>query len=380
MLPVIINIILFILVVGVLTFVHELGHFLVAKAIGAKVEEFALGFGPKLLRKRYKGTEYCIRALPLGGFVKIMGDGDPSSKKANKKDKGNLNNKKKIFQIFVMLAGVTMNMIFAIILYYIAIWAVGWRIAVDYDYESFNPTGAFMEREKTGDVEYIEVIEGSGAEKAGVPSNGTIKSIGGVEITYSDELDSIVEQYKGKSIDMVICVKNDCNNYKVDVSEEGLLGIGYNHNYYVILSYENGKYYAGITHVINTLRLAYTQLSTILSQAKTTGDYSELSNSVSGPIGIYYLIDYFKQFGLITFLSIVADLSLSLAIINVLPIPALDGGRVLIITIEGILRKDLNERIEAIIINTSFILLMILVIFIMIKDIVNIDNIRNMFN
>ena len=92
MLPVIINIILFILVVGVLTFVHELGHFLVAKAIGAKVEEFALGFGPKLLRKRYKGTEYSIRALLLGGFVKIMGDGDPSNKKVNKKDKGRSKN------------------------------------------------------------------------------------------------------------------------------------------------------------------------------------------------------------------------------------------------------------------------------------------------
>ena len=75
-----------------------------------------------------------------------------------------------------------------------------------------------------------------------------------------------------------------------------------------------------------------------------------------------------------------ADLSLSLAIINILPIPALDGGRVLILMIEGILRKDLNEKVESLIINTSFILLMILVIFIMIKDIVNIDNIKSMFS
>ncbi|MDD4382112.1 MAG: site-2 protease family protein [Candidatus Dojkabacteria bacterium] len=380
MLPIIVNIILFILVIGVLTFIHELGHFLVAKAIGAKVEEFALGFGPKLLKKTYKGTEYSIRALPLGGFVKIMGDGDPGGKKANIKDKGNLNNKKKIFQVFVMLAGVTMNTIFAIIIYYITIGAVGWRIPVDYDLESFNPTGAYIEREKISDVTYLEVIDGTGAKEAGIPEEGTIKSIGGVEVLYSDELDAIVDEYKGKPIDIEICVEEECGDYKVNVSDDGVLGIGYNHNYYVILSYENGKAFAGFSHIANTLRLMYIKLSSLFSEAKSTGDYSEISNSVSGPIGIYYLIDYFKQFGLITFLSIMADLSLSLAIINILPIPALDGGRVLIITIEGILKKDLNEKVEAAIINTSFILLMILVIFIMIKDIVNIDNIKNMFN
>lgn len=380
MLSILLNILLFILVIGVLTFVHELGHFLVAKAIKAKVYEFSLGFGPVLLKKKYKGTQYSIRMLPLGGFVKIMGDGDPGKHKEVKVDPGNLNNKPKIAQVVVMLAGVTMNILFCVIVYFIVIASMGWKIPLSNDFEGFNPVGGTMTREIVRDVEYAEVVEGGNAYKAEIPAQGQIKSVGGVELKYSDEIKSLLAQYKGGSVDMNICVEDVCKDYKVAVSEEGTIGISMNSNYYVILSYENNKLFAGFAHVINTLFLISDRLGDMFKQAKQTGDYSDLSNSVSGPVGIYFLIDYFKQFGIITFLSIMADLSLSLAIINILPIPALDGGRVLILMIEGILRKDLNEKVESLIINTSFILLMILVLFIMIKDIVNIDNIKNMFS
>lgn len=380
MLPILLNILLFILVIGVLTFVHELGHFLVAKAIKAKVYEFSLGFGPVLLKKKYKGTQYSIRMLPLGGFVKIMGDGDPGKYEEVKVDPGNLNNKPKIAQVAVMLAGVTMNIFFCVIVYFIVIASVGWKIPLSNDFEGFNPVGGTMTREIVGDVEYVEVVEGGNAYKAEIPAQGQIKSVGGVELKYSDEIKGLLAQYKGGSVDMNICVEDVCKDYKVGVTEEGTVGISMNSNYYVILSYENNKVFSGFAHVINTLLLISDRLGDMFKQAKQTGDYSDLSNSVSGPVGIYFLIDYFKQFGVVTFLSIMADLSLSLAIINVLPIPALDGGRVLILMIEGILRKDLNEKVESLIINTSFILLMILVLFIMIKDIVNIDNIKNMFS
>lgn len=380
MLSILLNILLFILVIGALTFVHELGHFLVAKAIKAKVYEFALGFGPVLLKKKYKGTQYSIRMLPLGGFVKIMGDGDPGKYKEVKVDPGNLNNKPKIAQIAVMLAGVTMNIFFCVIVYFIVISSMGWKIPLANDFEGFRPIGGTITREIVGDVQYVEVVEGGNAYKAEIPAKGQIKSVGGVELKYSDEIKSLLVEYKGKSVNMNICAEDVCKDYKVNVTDEGTIGISMNSNYYVILSYENNKMFSGFAHVINTLLLISDRLGDMFKEAKQTGDYSDLSNSVSGPVGIYFLIDYFKQFGVITFLSIMADLSLSLAIINVLPIPALDGGRVLILMIEGILRKDLNEKVESLIINTSFILLMILVLFIMIKDIVNIDNIKNMFS
>jgi len=380
MLSILLNILLFILVIGVLTFVHELGHFLVAKAIKAKVYEFSLGFGPVLLKKKYNGTQYSIRALPLGGFVKIMGDGDPGDHKEVKDDPGNLNNKPKIAQIAVMLAGVTMNILFCVIAYFIVIASMGWKIPLSNDFEGFNPVGGTMTREIVGDVEYVEVVEDGNAYKAKIPAKGQIRDIGGKELKYSDEIKLLLAQYKGGSVDINICVEEDCKDYKIDVSEEGTIGIVMSSNYYVILSYEDNKVFSGFAHVINTLFLISDRLGDMFTQAKQTGDYSDLSNSVSGPIGIYFLIDYFKQFGVITFLSVMADLSLSLAIINVLPIPALDGGRVLILMIEGILRKDLNEKVESLIINISFILLMILVLFIMVKDIVNVDNIKDMFS
>ena len=380
MLSIILNVLLFILVIGVLTFVHELGHFLVAKAIKAKVYEFALGFGPKLLKKKYKGTEYSIRMLPLGGFVKIMGDGDPGKYEEVKKDPGNLNNKPKVQQEAVMLAGVTMNILFCVVVYFIVIASMGWKIPLSNDFDGFNPVGGTISREIVGGVEYSEVIDGGNAQKANIPVKGEIKSIGEVELKYSDEIKDLLAKNKGESVNMNICEEDVCKNYLVEVSDEGTIGISMSSNYYVILSYENNKAFSGFAHVINTLFLISDRLGDMFKEAKQTGDYSDLSNSVSGPVGIYFLIDYFKQFGFITFVSIMADLSLSLAIINILPIPALDGGRVLILVIEGILRKDLNEKVESLIINTSFILLMILVLFIMIKDIVNIDNIKSMFS
>jgi regulator of sigma E protease len=117
----------------------------------------------------------------------------------------------------------------------------------------------------------------------------------------------------------------------------------------------------------------------MIGVARETGDYSELSYTVSGPIGIFLLIDSLKTRGVIVFLSLIADLSISLAIMNILPIPALDGGRVLIITLEGIFRKEFDEKLKAIIINISMVLLMVLVVLVMIKDVVNIENMRDMF-
>lgn len=380
MLSIILNILLFVFVIGILTFVHELGHFLVAKAIKAKVYEFSLGFGPVLFKKKYKETQYSIRMLPLGGFVKIMGDGDPGKYREIKNDSGNLNNKPKIAQIGVMLAGVTMNILFSIAIYFIVIASMGWKIPLSYDFENFKPVGGTVSREIIGKVQYSEVVEGGSADKAKIPEKGIIRSIEGIELKYTDEIKSLLAKYKGNSVNINICVDDICKDYLVNVTSEGTIGISMSPNYYVVLSYENNKVFSGFAHIINTLSLISDKLGDMFKYAKQTGDYSDLSNSVSGPVGIYFLIDYFKQFGVITFISIMADLSLSLAIVNILPIPALDGGRVLILMIEGVLKKEFNEKAKNLIINISFILLMILVLFIMIKDIINIDNIKNMFS
>lgn len=381
-LSVVLNIIILLLIIGILTFIHELGHFLAAKAIGARVLEFALGFGPKLFSKKVGETMYSLRALPFGGYVKILGDGDPVEEKLEKGDeKRDLSKKPKWQQIIVMLAGVTMNIILAIIVYYIVLGANGWKMILNSNYEDFKPVGATISREVDGDVKYVEVVEDSGASLAGIPKEGVIEMIDGQELVYSTDVSKLVKDKGGDYVVMNICTEGDvCSDYTVKVSDDGKVGVVLPANYFVTLSYVENKFFAGFSHIINNLSLVGRAFRGILGRAKQTGDYTELSNSVSGPVGMYFVIDYFKQFGFISLLGVVAELSLSLAIINVFPIPALDGGRVLILLIEGIFRKDLNEKVEAAIINISFIFLILLILFILIKDIVNIDSIKNLFN
>lgn len=376
---VVVNILLFLLVVSILTFVHELGHFIAAKVIGAMVFEFAIGFGPKLFSKKIGETMYSIRALPFGGYVKILGDGDSEEKVTKEDEKKNLNKKPKWQRIIVMLAGVTMNILLSISIYYIVLAANGWELVLNQEFKDFKPVGATIYRERDGDVEY-ELIDGGNAQEAGLPEKGTVKSIDGVKIEYTDEVGKIIRSKKGEYISINACIEDVCTDYSVKVSDEGKVGIYMLSNYMVILSYKENKLFAGFSHIRNSLILMGSKLKGLISQAKVTGDYTELSNSVSGPVGIYFVIDYFKKFGIVTFIGMVADLSVSLAIVNLLPIPALDGGRVFILLIEWIVGKELDEKIESKIINISFIFLIIVILFVIIKDIVNIDSIKELFN
>lgn len=377
---VVINILLLILVIGCLTLVHELGHFVAAKLVGAKVFEFSIGFGPKIFGKEFRGTMYCIRVLPFGGYVQILGDGDPSDDPKHKDDEHDLSKKPIIQQIFVMLAGVTMNVILAICIYYVVLGCSGWSLSLDNSFENFKPIGAKMYREVDSEVTYLSLVDGGNAMTAGFPDSGTIKSINGADLVYSDEVKSILSENKGRDVTVNICVNDECSDYVVPVSDEGMIGIMMQGNYHLVLSYEDDKVFAGFSHIYNNLRLIGIKLGDLFNDAQETGDYTELSNSVSGPVGIYLVIDYVRDFGVIPFLSIVADLSLSLAIVNVLPIPALDGGRVLLLAIEGIIRRKINEDVKAWIINISFIFLIILIILVMVKDIVNIDALRNLLS
>jgi len=374
-----VNILLFLLVISILTFVHELGHFVSAKIIGAKVLEFSLGFGPKLFSKKWRETIYSFRGLPFGGYVKILGDGDPGEEMNSKADdKRDLRKKPKWQQIFVMLSGVTMNILLAISIYYVVLASNGWELVLNSDFKDFKAIGAEVYLEREGDVEY-EIIEGGKASEAKLPEKGFIKSIDNKEIVYMEEVGEYISTKKGETISINICVDEKCSDYVIEVPEEGKIGISLPSNYLVILSYKEHKLFAGFSHIRNSLVLIGNKLEEMIGNARLSGDYSEISNSVSGPVGIYFVIDYFKKFGAIPFLGMIADLSVSLALVNVLPIPALDGGRVLILLLEWIAGKELDEKIETKIINGSFIFLIILILFIIIKDIVNIDSMKELF-
>lgn len=376
---VIINILLLLVVISVLTFIHELGHFIAAKLVKAKVLEFSVGFGPKIYSKKKNETDFSIRALPFGGYVKILGDGDPTESKENRKDKGNLKNKSKPAQMFVMLAGVTMNILLAVGLYTLYLGNNNWQFAIGSAYDDIHPVGAVIVKERVSDIPYM-LAEDGGAKDSGMYEEGYIVSINEEEILDYDELTNTLNDLKGKTASVHACdTDNNCDTFEVLISEDGKLGVytGYNYNSY--LDYSKNKLFSGFSHSINVVKLTGEALSSLISDAKKTGDYSELSNAVSGPVGIYFIVDYFKTLGLISFLGILADLSLSLALINIFPIPALDGGRFFILLIESIVRKDLDEKVEAAIINISFIFLILFIILIMVKDIVNINELKSLF-
>lgn len=377
---IIVNILLLFLVISILTFVHELGHYLAARLVKAKVLDFSIGFGPKIFSKKYKGTLYNLRVLPFGGFCKILGDGDPVKDKEDGKDSGNLKNKSKIAQMFVMLAGVTMNFLLAILLYTVFLSSNEWRMGIGNSFEDFKPVGAKIVRERVSDVPY-EVAQEGGAKESEMYEKGYLVSINEEKIDEYKSLITILEKYKSEEVVVYACNEDgkECGNFNVFVNDENKLGIYTGNNYNVYIDYADKKVFSGVSHSINIVKLSKVALTSLISQAKETGDYSELSNTVSGPIGIYFIIDYFKTLGLVMFLGILADLSLSLAVINLFPLPALDGGRFFILLIESIFRKDLNKKVEEVIINLSFIFLVLFIVFVMIKDIINIEELKTLF-
>lgn len=379
MISTIINILIVFGILGILIFIHELGHFIAAKLIDAKVEEFSLGMGPKILSKQIGETEYMLKLFPIGGYVKILGEGDEVDFKKQKKNPRSLKNKTKLQKVFVYLAGITMNFFLAVVIYTAFILSFGksWPVS-GIDINTDLPFGNIKITEMA-ELEYSELTEGGNAQQDELPKNGVVKSINGIELQYSYELIENISSRRGESIVLIVC-NDECEEYRTSVSDEGYLGVIVPTNYITDISYEDiSSPFVGFAHSINVLGLVGDKFGSMFAEAKETGDYSEVSNSVSGPVGIYFIVDYFKQFGWQTIVGFIADFSLTLALMNLLPIPALDGGRVLLLLIEVVIGKPLNEKLEAWVINVSFILLMILMLAIVLKDIIYIDNLRTLF-
>lgn len=377
MLNFLVNIVIVGLILGILIFIHELGHFLAARLSKVRVDEFAIGLGPKIFWWTRGETVYRLNLFPIGGYVKILGEGDEVTSKKEANDPRNLKNKSKPVRVFVMLAGILMNLLLAVTIYYYFITSANFKWEVSPDFRTVDTIFGEIETEKTGMVEYSGLVEDMNAHKAGLPESGEIKSINGENLDFTYELTEKLKKNAGRSIELNIC-SQECGEYTVEVSKQGTIGIYLPPNYRVYLSYSGIKVFAGFAHAVNIVGLVGERFGQILNTAKHTGDYSEVVNNVSGPVGVYVIVDYFKSYGFLALLGFLADFSLTLAIMNALPIPALDGGRVLLVGIEAVLRKPLNKNIEAIVINVSFLLLIILMIAIIFKDIFTIDQLRSL--
>lgn len=361
------SIIIFIIVLGVLIFVHELGHFLVAKKSGIRVDEFAIGFPPRIFSFKKGGTTYALNLIPFGGYVKIYGENaEDESVDPNAKD--SFVNKSPWIQAAVLVAGVTFNVIFAWFLFLIVLMA-GSPTIVDQTNREYI---------KDPKVTITNIYENSPAQKAGLKVGDSISSIKNKDISFSDSQITVQRvQDTISSSDGVVKFNIQRNNQDMEISidpESGIIGdkqaIG-------VSLEEIGTYSLPIHKAFvqsfvmtgNAIHLIAVNLVSFLGKA-VIGQAS--LDEVSGPVGIVGIVGEAASFGFIYLLSFTAFISINLAVLNVLPLPALDGGRLVIVFIESIIKRKLKPNVVNWVNGLGFLFLILLMVIITINDLIKI--------
>lgn len=360
-------ILIFAIVLFLLVLVHEFGHFITAKKTGMRVDEFGIGFPPKLFGVRRGETEYTFNALPIGGFVKIYGEDAIEAE-----GKGDLSRsfagKSKWAQSLVLVAGVAMNVLFAWLLFTIAL-GIG------------TPTAVLPEdASDAAKLHVIGVIAESPAADAGVPTGAEVVSLTTMGETHTprtpEEFRTLVEGvgeeaitlsylYKGEIAEVTLAPAADV---LTDAPDRAAIGVSLG-----LIETEGMPIHEaiieGFVMTITSTRDIIVGISTLIGDAITWN--ADLSN-VAGPVGIVGLVDDASAIGLTTLLMFTAFISLNLAVINLLPFPALDGGRLLFVIIEAIKGSPIPTRIAYYANATGFVLLMILMVAITFNDILRI--------
>lgn len=353
-----ITIVAFILILSVLVLVHELGHYLVAKLFKIKVEEFGFGFPPRVFGKKIGETVYSINLLPIGGFVKLYGEDDAGGGSINIKkspeEKSDLDRAfyaRPLWQrISVVVAGVIMNFLLAVVLISTLFATSGVAVPTD-------------------NVLVNDVQSGSPAESAGILVDDEITAVNGREVNTSEEFIKIVDESAGEEISLSILRGEDDINLtltpRVDVPEgEGPIGV-------VISSVQIKKYswleapFYGTLEAVNFSRLIVVGLGTLVVDLFTTGQ----AEGVAGPVGVAQLTGVVVENGIVATLWFVSLLSLNLAVLNILPIPALDGGRFFFQLIELLTRKKVSPKYEGYAHAAGLIVLLSLMVLITVFDV-----------
>ena len=334
------TVVIFIIVLAILILIHEFGHFIVAKKSGIRVDEFGLGFPPRITGKQIGETFYSINWLPFGGFVKIFGE-DPSESDINTDNReSSFVYKSKWIQAAVIVAGVVFNWIFAALLLIIA-FTSGVPAAAD----------AFPDAAATNPRVVITYISAdSPAEEAGFMLGDELVSLTSgetsVQITQSDEVSDHVSTRVGQAIEAVVNRSGDLETLSVvpkqdTIEERALIGIGMEQVADIKLPIHKA-FVAGIT---STWGLTKQTVSGLWGLIAGMFDGSTSIDQVSGPVGIATFVGAASREGLASLLFLMALISVNLAVINLFPFPALDGGRLLFIIIERIKGSPIRREV-----------------------------------
>lgn len=344
----VITIIAFILILGTLIMAHELGHFLTALAFGVKVEEFGLGYPPRIYGIKRGGIIYSLNLLPLGGFTRMAGEEDPDIP-------GSLASKTPGKRIVVLGAGAVMNAILPIFLFTAA-------LMLPHDIV-------------TGQVVIQNVAPDSPAAVAGIQPGDTVQSINGQPIRNPSDMQRYIQMNLGNEISVYL-IGNNTTARTVTLTPrwqppagQGAVGI--------MLGFDNPQITAESLPVWEAFPQAFVesgQTIILLINGIGTMIIGATPVAVAGPVAVAQLTGEVAQAGLSPLLEFAAFLSLNLAVFNLLPIPALDGGRILFVLIELVRRKRISPKTEGLVHGIGMVLLLMLIAFVTFTDILRIIN------
>lgn len=357
-----ITVIAFVLILSVLVLVHELGHFLFAKRFGIKVEEFGFGFPPRVFGKRIGETMYSINLLPVGGFVKLYGEdaAGGGSVKSSKLKVQSYDIEKAFFarpawqRAIIVLAGVVMNFLLAVVL-------------ISY---LFSAHGVAV---PTENIRVVDVVKESPAQISGFKTGDEIITVDGKRVTKTEDFAKIVKEKAGKPIQVVLSRKG--RKFNVEITPRTKVPQGQGPIGVAISNIEVKKYpwysapFFGTLEAIKFSLMIFQGLSEMVINLVL---YGRTPTGVAGPVGVAQLTGQAVSYGMVATLWFAALLSLNLAVINVLPIPALDGGRLFFIVIELITGKKISPRYEAMAHAIGLAILLALILFITFFDIVRV--------
>lgn len=346
------TLILFVLTFTAIIAVHEFGHYLTARLLGMKVLEFAFGFPPRIAAWRKGGIDYSINAIPFGGFVRILGQDDFAIRQQGEGEPGSFTSKPWWMQAVVLVAGVTMNLVLALVVL-TAAFALGTTAP-------------------TGQVRISEVKPGSPAEAAGLRADDIIRKVDDRDVSSSRDLVVYTREHRGLEITLVV----DRNGRPLppikatprrDPPEgEGPLGIALED----VLAPVSGGLPQAFGNAWSLSTEIVRQIAALPGQLLAGRDVSpDGPPQIGGPIEIYRVTAQVSQFGFAAVLRLIGVLSINLAVLNIIPFPALDGGRLLFVLIGGIFQRRLSPQVEAAVHAVGFVMLLLLIVLVSIADI-----------
>jgi regulator of sigma E protease len=353
--PILLAIVLF----GILILFHEIGHFILAKLLGVKVLKFSIGFGPKLLCKKIGETEYILSALPLGGYVKPLGE-EPGEE-IREEEKGRAFHFQPVWKrALIVLAGPFFNLVLAFIVFVVFL-----SVNVPVIIPNLNSITTTVE----------EVVEDSPAMRAGIQNNDTIVSINEKSVNDWNEMAQVFSQSPGKELTLKVkrgegfvhlkVIPEPTTGQDMDGKEVvvGRIGISKKMDFKVIQSSSIFMVpFKGFEAVYDWSILTIEVVGKLL-----TGGLSH--KQIGGPILIVDAAAKAASTGASAYFGLVAIISINLAILNLLPIPVLDGGHLMFMSIEALRGRPVSEKVETVATRIGFALLMLLIVVVFYNDI-----------